>query len=125
MPGNLPPFPTHLLGLVRKNWGNLQNTRNRKISDATHPLAFSDYFPLLRPSIIYTSESKKTSVGLCHPCFPWFSFLVVSLYFTLVRICMYHVFHLLRKETLSVGVPEVISLVTVISNLMNEEDRCY
>lgn len=125
MSGNLLPFPAHLLGLVRKNWGKFTKYQEQKISDATHPFAFNDYFPLLKPLIISTSEAKNTSVGLCHPCFPWFSFLAVSLYFTLFPKCIHHVFHLLRKEKLSVGVPEVISVDTVISNLMNEEDRCY
>lgn len=119
------PFPTHLLGLVCENWGKFTKYQEQKVRDATHPFAFNHYFPLLKPSIISTSEAKNTCVGLCHPCFSWFSFLAVSLYFTLFRICIYHVFHSLRKETLNVGVPEVISLVTVISNLMNEEDRCY
>jgi len=125
MRGNLPPFPTHLLGLVRKNWGKFTKYQEQKINNATYPFAFTDYFLLLKLHTISTSETKNTSVGLCHPGFPWFSFLAVSLYFTLVRTCIYQVFHLLRKETLSVSVPEVISLVTVISNLMNEEDRCY
>ena len=125
MRGNSPPFPTHILGLVSKNRGKFTIYQEQKISDVTPPFAFNDYLPLLKLTIFSTSEANDTSVGLCHPCFPWFSLLAVCLYFTLGRISIYHVFHLLREETLSVGVPEVISLVTVISNLMNEEDRCY
>ena len=49
MRGNLPPFPTHLLGLVRKNWDKFTKYQEQKISDSTHPIAFNDYFPLLNP----------------------------------------------------------------------------
>jgi hypothetical protein len=129
MHGNLPPFPTHLLGLVRINgdkFTKFTKYQAQKINDATHPFAFNDYCPVLKPSIISTSEAKNTSVGLLSSMFSLvFLPCCVPIFYIVSYMYMYHVFNLLRKETLSVGVPEVISLVTVISNLMNEEDRCY
>jgi hypothetical protein len=121
---NLFPFPVHLLGLVCKNRVNFITHHKQKVTDAPLLFGISHYFPVLKQSTISTSEPEITNIGVCHLRLPRFSFLTLSLYFALGRT--YHVVHLLRKEILSVGMSEqVISLGSVISNLMNEEDRCY
>jgi hypothetical protein len=83
---NLTPFPTHLLGLVRKINDNFTIHQEQKITNAAQILAINGYFLVFKPSKTSTSESKITDFGSCRTYF-------FSIFY--IRSHIYHVVHLL------------------------------